>query len=38
MAQIAEETDIGQEALYKALRADSQLRFDTISRVCKALV
>lgn len=37
MAQIAEETGIGQEALYKAMRADSQPRFDTISRVCKAL-
>jgi len=37
MAQIAEETGIGREALYKALRADSQPRFDTISRVCKAL-
>ena len=37
MAQIAEETGIGREALYKALRADAQPRFDTISRVCKAL-
>ena len=37
MAHIAEETGIGREALYKALRADSQPRFDTISRVCKAL-
>lgn len=37
MAHIAEETGIGREALYKALRADSQPRFDAISRVCKAL-
>jgi probable addiction module antidote protein len=37
MAQIAEETGIGREALYKALRADAHPRFDTISRVCKAL-
>ncbi len=37
MAQIAEESGIGREALYKALRADAQPRFDTISRVCKAL-
>lgn len=37
MAQIAEETGIGREALYKALRADAQPRFGTISRVCKAL-
>ena len=37
MAQIAEETGIGREVLYKALRADAQPRFDTISRVCKAL-
>ena len=37
MAQIAQETGIGREALYKALRADAQPRFDTIARVCKAL-
>ncbi len=37
MSQIAEETGLGREALYKALRADAQPRFDTISRVCKAL-
>ncbi len=37
LAQIAEGTDVGREALYKALRADAQPRFDTISRVCKAL-
>ncbi len=37
MAQIAEASGLGREALYKALRADAQPRFDTISRVCKAL-
>lgn len=37
MSQIAEEAGLGREALYKALRADAQPRFDTISRVCKAL-
>lgn len=37
MSQIAEETGLGREALYKALRSDAQPRFDTISRVCKAL-
>lgn len=37
MAQIAKETGIGREALYKALRADARPRFDTIARVCKAL-
>jgi probable addiction module antidote protein len=37
MAQIAQDAGIGREALYKALRADAQPRFDTIARVCKAL-
>ena len=37
MAQIAEETGIGSEALYKALRAHSQPRFNTFSRICKSL-
>lgn len=37
MSQIAEEAGLGREALYKALRADAQPRFDTIARVCKAL-
>lgn len=36
MTKIAEETGLGREALYKALRADAQPRFDTIARVCKA--
>jgi len=37
MAQIASDSGIGREALYKALRADASPRFDTIARVCKAL-
>ena len=37
MAQIAQDAGIGREALYKALRADAQPRFNTIARVCKAL-
>jgi probable addiction module antidote protein len=37
MTQIAKDAGIGREALYKALRADAQPRFDTISRVLKAL-
>ncbi len=37
MAQIAKDSGIGRESLYKALRADANPRFDTISRVCKAL-
>lgn len=37
MAQIAADAGMGREALYKALRADSQPRFETIARVCKAL-
>ena len=37
MAQIAKDAGIGRESLYKALRADVHPRFDTISRVCKAL-
>ena len=37
MTQIAQDAGIGREALYKALRADSQPRFDTIARVCRAL-
>lgn len=37
MAQIAQDSGIGREALYKALRADAQPRFDTVNRVCAAL-
>jgi probable addiction module antidote protein len=37
MSEIAKASGIGREALYKALRPNSQPRFDTISRVCLAL-
>lgn len=37
MTDIAKASGIGREALYKALRADAQPRFDTIARVFKAL-
>ena len=37
MTQMAKDTGLGREALYKALRADAQPRFDTVARVCKAL-
>ena len=37
MPQIAQEADIGREALYKALRHDSVPRFDTINCVVNSL-
>ena len=37
MTQIAKDSGIAREALYKALRADAQPRFDTVARVCRAL-
>jgi probable addiction module antidote protein len=37
MTQIAEASGIAREALYRALRADSQPRFETIWQVCAAL-
>ncbi|MCI5160908.1 MAG: putative addiction module antidote protein [Candidatus Electrothrix sp. AX5] len=37
MSEIAQATGITREALYKALRPNSQPRFDTINRVCAAL-
>lgn len=37
MADVAQQTGLTREALYKALRSDAQPRFDTVSRVCKAL-
>jgi probable addiction module antidote protein len=37
MMQIAEATGLTREALYKALRANSSPRFDTINKVCHAL-
>ncbi|MFM2345366.1 MAG: hypothetical protein RL654_119 [Pseudomonadota bacterium] len=37
MTQIAKDSGLGREALYKALRPGAHPRFDTISRVCAAL-
>jgi probable addiction module antidote protein len=37
LGNIAKDAGLGRESLYKALRADANPRFDTISRVCKAL-
>lgn len=37
VAQIAKETGLGRESLYKALREGASPRFDTINRVLKAL-
>jgi probable addiction module antidote protein len=37
MSQVARDSGIAREALYKALRPGSEPRFETISRVCAAL-
>ncbi len=37
MAEVARASGLTREALYKALRPNSQPRFDTIARVCTAL-
>jgi probable addiction module antidote protein len=37
MAEIARSSGLSREALYKALRPNSQPRFETISKVCRAL-
>lgn len=37
MTQLAKDSGITREALYKALRPGSEPRFDTVSRVCAAL-
>lgn len=37
MSQVAKDSGITREALYKALRLGSEPRFETISRVCTAL-
>jgi probable addiction module antidote protein len=37
MGEIAKAAGITREALYKALRAGSAPRFDTVNRVCTAL-
>ena len=37
MADIARDSGLAREALYKALRPDAHPRFDTVQRVCAAL-
>lgn len=37
MSQIAEQSGLTREALYRALRPNAHPRFDTINRVCAAL-
>ncbi len=37
MTQVAKDAGITREALYKALRQNSEPRFETIQRVCTAL-
>jgi probable addiction module antidote protein len=37
MSEIAKASGLTREALYRALRENSQPRFDTINRVCHAL-
>ena len=37
MTEVARAAGVTREALYKALRPNSQPRFDTIARVCRAL-
>jgi len=37
MSQVAKDSGITREALYKALRPGSEPRFETVSRVCAAL-
>ncbi len=37
MSEVARESGIAREALYKALRPGSAPRFETIRRVCEAL-
>lgn len=37
MTEVAREAGVSREALYRALRAGADPRFDTINRVCAAL-
>jgi len=37
MAQIAKETGLGRESLYKAFRPDAKPRFETVMKVLRAL-
>ncbi len=37
MAEVAKSAGVTREALYKALRPNTHLRFETISKACKSL-
>jgi len=37
MTQIAEDSGVSREALYRALKKDKKPRFETVSKVCTAL-
>jgi probable addiction module antidote protein len=37
MSQIARETGLGRESLYKALKPGSKLRYETVQKVMRAL-
>ena len=37
MTDVAQKSGLSREALYRALRAEANPRFDTIARVCAAL-
>ncbi|MGJ8530344.1 addiction module antidote protein [Maritalea sp.] len=37
MSEIAEQTGLGRESLYKALRSGSKLRYETVQKVLSAL-
>ena len=37
MSQIAKETGLGRESLYKALKPGSKLRYETVQKVMRAL-
>lgn len=37
MAQIAKDSGLGRESLYKALRSGSKLRYETVQKILKAL-
>ena len=37
MSQLAKDTGLGRESLYKALNEDAQPRFDTVMKVLKAM-
>ncbi|EHK52788.1 transcriptional regulator [Mesorhizobium alhagi CCNWXJ12-2] len=37
MTEIAKDSGLGRESLYKALKSGSKLRYDTVQRVLSAL-